>query len=87
MGGFSVDQASSISDGRERPTCRVRPLRPPCLVLHGNAVAVTPLVDAVEALSVLDGDVQLLSELLERLVRRQVQTVKAEAGTEEDNLF
>lgn len=56
------------------------PLHPLCLVLHGNTVAVTTLVDSVEALSVLDGNVELLTELLERLVRRQVQTVKAETG-------
>lgn len=63
-------------------TCSVHPLHPSCLDLHGNAVAVTPLVDSVEALSVLDGNVKLLTELLERLVRRQIQAVKAETEKE-----
>lgn len=35
------------------------------------------LIDPVEALSVLDGDVKFLPQLLERLVRRQVQSVEA----------
>lgn len=41
------------------------------------------LVNAIEALRILDDDVQFLSQVLEGLVRRQVQPVKA-AGRQRD---
>lgn len=47
----------------------------PPRIEHGGGAAA--LVHAVEALGVLYGDVQLLSQLLEGLVGREVQAVEA----------
>lgn len=48
-----------------------------------SSVTAQALINPVEALCILDGDVKFLPQLLKRLIRRQVQSIEALRGERE----